>query len=297
MTVNHQGSAERGPVFVTGTGRCGTTIIYHVLAMHPDLAWIPSWVDAFPGFPTLATANRIWDLPLTDRFRETRFMPKPVECVGLFSRLLPSYDGEGFTEQSVHQGSERLVSVLERIRRAHGKPRFLGKLVGRPVKVAHLARLFPKARFIHITRQLKPTVSSIMKVDFYRGWGSLDEWRWDRIPTAYLEYFESTGRSEEVGVAITVERNLAELRRQFDTIDGSRWIELPYAEFVQAPLESLRTIGRAHGLRMPEPYLARVSRRPVYKGADLKWRQHFTEEQVARLDQFESLISERGYAR
>ena len=37
--------------------------------------------------------------------------------------------------------------------------------------------LYPDAHFVHITRGLKPTVSSMLRVDFYGGWGKLKDWQ------------------------------------------------------------------------------------------------------------------------
>ena len=55
------------PIFVVGTGRCGSTIVYSMLAMHPELAWIPSWMNVLPTMPIVSAINRLWGIPGTDR--------------------------------------------------------------------------------------------------------------------------------------------------------------------------------------------------------------------------------------
>ena len=63
------------PIFIVGTGRCGSTILYQLLSNHPQLGWISSWVDAFPMLPWLTVLNRFYQLPGGNRFRQRRFFP------------------------------------------------------------------------------------------------------------------------------------------------------------------------------------------------------------------------------
>lgn len=279
------------PIFLVGTGRCGSTITYSLLAMHPDLAWIPSWVDAFPAFPGLAAANRLLNLPGMDRFRERRFLPKPVEPNKVFAHLLTHYYSETLDDEVVEKARTRLLPLLARILRFHGRPRFLGKVVGRPVRIDLFAQLFPGAFFIHVTRGLKPTVCSLMQVDFYSATGTLDQWRWETIPQAYLDYYENCGRADEVSAAIKVKLNRAEIERQIGRLDSSRRMVLPYAEFVQAPVEYLHKVGRFTGLRIDDVFVNRLKALQVYGGADEKWRQFFSEVQVRNLDGFQALAT------
>jgi len=277
------------PIFLVGTGRCGSTIIYSLLAMHPDLAWISSWVDAFPAFPVFALVNRVLNLPGMDRHRTRQFIPKPVEPNTVFSRLVKNYYTEILGDDVVEEARAALLPLLVRIQQYHGKPRFLGKMVGRPVKIELFAKLFSDAFFIHVTRKLKPTVSSFMQVDFYSATGTLDRWRWGLIPEAYLDYYEGCSRAEEVSAAIKVTLKRTEIEHQLERIDTSRWMELPYAEFVRAPVEYLHKVGKIAGLRIDNAFVHRLKALHVYGGADEKWRQFFNEAQVRNLDSFQAL--------
>lgn len=287
--MNTRARGSGGPVFLVGTPRCGSTIIYSLLGMHPDLAFIPSWVDFLPGFPVLAAANRLWDLPGMDRHRETRFFPKPVEPTKVFARLLTHYSLETLDDEVVEHARAPLLLVIDKIQRFHGKPRFLTKMTNRPVKIELLARLFPDAFFIYITRRLKPTVCSFMQVDFYHTTGPLDQWPWDVIPHAYLDYYESCGRSEEVSAAIKLKLNRSQIERQLGRIDSSRWMELRYAEFVQAPIEYLGEVAKFTYLRSDDTFVRRLKARHVYHGSDEKWTQFFSYTQVRNLDGFQAL--------
>ncbi|HTL94877.1 MAG TPA: sulfotransferase [Gemmatimonadaceae bacterium] len=283
-------SPSRDPIFIVGTGRCGSTILYSLLAMHPDLAWIPSHLDLAPSVLLFAATARIWNLPGTDRYREARFLPKPVEPNRVFEHWVPEYYSEAADPRAVARGRATIVPLLERIRRYQGKPRFLGKLVGRPVKITLLRELFPGARFVHITRGLGATVSSLLRVDFYaRTKARIDAWKWDAMPSPFVDYYRETGEAPEVAAAITIVLNRWQLARQLAQISADDRVEVAYQALVQDPVEAVRRIGERAGLEVDEAFRARIARRRVYGGADEQWRHHLSDKQQHNLLEFERL--------
>jgi hypothetical protein len=280
-------SATTRPLFLVGTGRCGSTIIYSSLAVHPDFSWIPSWLTIAPRLPVIAAVNRLWELPGADRFRDTRFFPKPVEPNPVFEAWDPSFRREELSAEDMRRAVDSLGRLVPRITRAHGNPRFLCKMVGRPVKVELLDAAFPDAHFLHITRSLKPTTASLLQVEFYHG-VDLTNWPWDPIPEVFRNFAASRGNPEEVKAAIVVRTNHEDVRRQLARIPAGRVLTMAYSEFIDDPETSLAKIGRFAGFRVEGRFLARVRRR-IYKGADDKWRTYFSPEQQRHLDDFESI--------
>lgn len=294
-TSSKSESVTDAPVLLVGTGRCGSTIVYSLLAMHPDFAWIPSWVSRFPGAPWLAVGNRIWALPGTDLLRETRGFPKPVEPNRLISHWFPGYFSEALDDAVVAESTERLLPPLMRVRRWDGRPRLLLKMVGRPVKVGLFERLCNEPCFVHITRELKPTVASLLRVDFYERTGTIEPWPWGCIPEGYWEFYERSGRQPEIVAAIQYALNRSELHRQLLEVPSARRLEVGYSDFVAHPLAQVQVIARAAHLLVDRRYEKRVSRRRIYRGADRKWERQLTAEQICRLDAFEELMAaEKG---
>jgi len=279
------------PVFIVGTGRCGSTIVDSVLSMHPDFSWMPSWVDSF-GIPELALVNRLWALPGTDEYRLKRFFPTPVEPYAAFRRLDPQFSNEEPTEVAVASAQATVVPLIRRICRAHGNPRYLAKLVGRPVKITTFARLYPNAYFLHVTRELKPTLSSLLKVDFYTDWGSdLDNWPWETIPSSFLEFYERNGRTNEIGAAIGLYLNRRKVDEQLAELEAKRVVEVAYADFVREPVEAARGVAARVQLDFPDSFADRVRARAIYGDADDKWKKHFSPELATQLDEFEALVA------
>lgn len=286
-------SLRRDPIFIVGTGRCGSTILYSLLAMHPDFAWIPSHLDLAPGVLAVAATARIWNLPGMDRFREARFFPKPVEPNRVFSHWVPTYYSEETDLQAIETGRATIVPLLERITRYQGKVRFLGKLVGRPVKVALLRELFPGAKFIHITRGLNATVASLLRVDFYaRTMEPIERWKWGAMPSRFVDYYRATGNAPEVAAAITIVLNRWQLARQLAQVPVDDQVEVAYQTFVQEPVPTTRHIAERIGFEVDGALEARIARRRVYGGADEQWKRHLTEEQQRHMLEFERLAGE-----
>lgn len=279
-----------GPLFLVGTGRCGSTIVYSCLAMHRSFGWINSWMTVMPGWRFLAAGNWLWQLPRVDSLWDVRFLPKPVEPNQFLGRLDPGYFSEGVTPDRERHARQTLVPAIERMLAWQRRRRFLGKLVGRPVKIDLLHQLYPDARFVHVTRGLRPSAASLLQVEFYQeGW--LERWPWGEIPRALPEFYEGEGRPPELAAALALELNVREVERQLQALPPTHWIAVGYADFVADPVAGMEQIGRLAGFDVPKPLQERVRRRAVYGGADEKWRKYFSPVQQRRLDAFEQLAA------
>jgi hypothetical protein len=284
-------TAQGRHLFLVGTGRCGSSISYSCLAMHPEFAWLSTWLTLLPALPAVTLANRIWGIPGMDRFREARFFPKPAEPNTVFQHWDRHFPVEDATPDALAMSRRILPALVDRICRAQGRTRFLGKLVGRPVKIDTLARVFPDAHFVHVTRPLRPSTASLLHVEFYDA-RALDQWPWRAVPPAYLDFYRSRASPREIAAAIVIQANMLELERQLGDLKRDRWIELPYGDFVADPVTWIRTVGDHAGFTVDTAYVARLHRRQVYAGADDKWKKVFTPAELKNLDDFEAMAGQ-----
>ncbi len=294
MTESKRPSSDTAPVFVVGTGRCGSTIVDSVLSMHPAFSWMPSWVDTF-GIAELAVVNRLWSVPGTDEYRLKRYFPTPIEPYEAFRRRDPEFWTEALSDVGLRSAERHVVPLIERIRRAHGNPRYLAKLVGRPVKINLFHRLYPEAYFVHVTRELKPTLSSLLKVEFYTDWGQdLEGWPWEEIPPEILDLYERSGRPNALGAAIGLVLNRRRVDAQLAEIDPAKVVEAPYASFVQDPVSSTRVIADRVGLDFTDAFADRIAARSIYGGADEKWKRHLEADVIDQLDELDAIVAARA---
>jgi hypothetical protein len=51
-------SAGLKPIFLIGSGRSGTTILFRLLCGHPDCAYVSNLTDQLSGYPQLAALSK-----------------------------------------------------------------------------------------------------------------------------------------------------------------------------------------------------------------------------------------------
>ncbi|MBN1630806.1 MAG: sulfotransferase [Thermoleophilia bacterium] len=139
----------RQPVFVVGTGRCGTTLLMRILSAHPAIA-------IFPG-----EANALWHPGLYPIDKAKVAVP-PIEI-----------DPEAFTRCSLANWPP---DHPERIRRTfYGFNVMAGKsrtLVVKSAMISHmlpaLREVFPQAKFVHLYRYAPSVIESYFQKNFNR---------------------------------------------------------------------------------------------------------------------------------
>lgn len=137
------------PVFVVGSGRCGTTLLTDVLSSHPALL-------GYPG-----EANDLWH-PRTYPFDVSRVAEAPIEA-----------DPAAFTALSMSHwppGHERTIARAFAGYRLLAGPR--RRLFVKSAMISFMLpaidRMFPDARFVHLFRNGPSVVASYMKKNYGR---------------------------------------------------------------------------------------------------------------------------------
>jgi hypothetical protein len=159
------------PIFVVGVEHSGTTILYRMLAQHPDLAWFSQYSmrggEVPDGFrlPFCAIINRVARLTFGTTWKKKfglleTLIPNPDEAHRVWNHLIPNT--KSFLTE--HDYSETLaqavVELCERECRLWRKDRLLVKLPRLSRAVRLLGIVFPKAFFIHIIRDGKAVALS-----------------------------------------------------------------------------------------------------------------------------------------
>jgi hypothetical protein len=135
------------PIFIIGTGRCGTTLLVNILKTHPSLS-------AFPG-----EANELWHCKL-EPFETTLLDIPPIEV-----------DPKRFCEISVAnwppRHGERIRDIFTGFHLITGPSKMLfTKSAMISFMIPKILEIFPDARFIHIYRCGPSVVESYFKKNF-----------------------------------------------------------------------------------------------------------------------------------
>jgi hypothetical protein len=296
------------PIFFVGMPRSGTTMIFEVFTARRDLAWLSQHLQRGPGVPALAMLSRLADISPSMRRAVSRSDQRrpwierlrvgPVEAYGFWERCC----GEKFLydyllgAQASQRERECARSTIAKVVRYHGKGRFAAKVTG-PGRIAYLSSIFPDARFVHVIRDGRAVVQSLMRVAFWRERDRLHRPAWDNgLTEADFTDWERHGRSPVALAAVQWRRVVESTRAEAAGTAPDRYAEIRYESFLLDPHAVLNAVATACEL----PYSPEAGRfldaRFQLEDMNVQWREHLDPEDIATLhDLLESTLDDLGY--
>lgn len=250
------GSNDMGSTaFLIGAGRSGTTLLYKLLCLHPDVAYVSNFENRLRWLPAglatrfdptdIAAKRNSWFRPSGNAYFERRsplerLVPMPVEGERFFAACgMPLNPAPDFRlpEKSV----ARLRNRVNAIARAANAGVFLSKRTANNRRIPQLEATFPEARYVHLVRDGRDVSRSLSRVDW---WHDHLLW-WDGRTPRELE------RDGEAPLAICARnwvREVDEIRRGFASVAPERIIETSYEALVANPRQTIDKIVRFLGL-------------------------------------------------
>lgn len=302
LTDSRRGAAA-SIVFLVGAGRSGTTLLYKLLCLHPDVAYISNYENRLEWFPDGIAARAVsWRLDqklrawfnqggnayFTNRPLLRKAFPTPHEGESVFEACgVPLFPARG--ELPDEQTARRLRERFDRIRRRAGARTFLSKRTANNRRIEYLTAIFPDARFVHLVRDGREVARSLASVAW---WDRHKVW-WDgRTP---LE-MENSGEDRLAICARNWVREFEEVRTQLASVDRSRVMELRYEELLQEPVRHLEKVLQFLGLERLACFRATI-RSLNLRPMPPSWRSTLDHEQLdCVLRETGPLLRELGYA-
>jgi hypothetical protein len=274
--------------------RSGTSLIFGAFAAHGDLSWFSRYEQRFPAVPALAALGRIPDLaastrkavprygdarPLVDRLRIA-----PTEAYAVWKRCF----GERFLYDYLLDVSPTLEQAACARRRVHisttlqGKPRFAAKLTG-PGRIGFLSSAFPDAQFIHILRDPRAVVDSLMRIPFWRTTSRLHEPAWEGgLAEDEIDAWQRAGTPEMLAAA-QWGAVLRTIREEASRRDPALYLEVRYEAFLQDPHHTLDSMFDFAGLRRDAKAHVFVDERLNLRDLSRGWEKRLAADQVAAI--------------
>ncbi len=186
------------PIFIGGAGRSGTTLLRVILDSHPA-------ISCGPELKVLPLVADLW----------ARF----------HGELFPTLSAHHLTQPRIAEIFATMVrSLLAEGRRASGKPRIAEKSPDNVFYFAHLACLFPESPLVHVVRDGRDVVSSLLRQDWFHPETKERDPRTTDVRTA-AQYWVT---------AIRAGRLAAESSRHY--------VEVRYEDLVTSPEPTLRQL-------------------------------------------------------
>lgn len=263
-------AAGRPPIFIGGAGRSGTTLLRVILDSHSQIA-------CGPELKVIPSVAYLWaDF-------QTKYAPF----------LADSQVSAATVDRLFH---DLIVNLLEPLRRFEGKQRIAEKSPNNVFFFPHLHRLFPDGTFLHVIRDGRDVVASLLSMDWRTPEGTPIDYTqdarlaaryWADAVTAGREFaWNSAGRSRyrEVRYEQLIDHPEDYLRALFAYLDE------PWEPGVLAYYEKARALGG-------ESSAGQVTR-PLSRASVGRWQTDLSaEDRAAVKEEVGGLLIELGYAR
>lgn len=271
------------PIFIVGTGRCGSTAFHQLLGLHPQLMWLSGFAEEFPRKPSW---NR-WAVtavgnPLIRRIFKARI--KPGENYGFWYAHAYGFAEPGrdlFRADVTPRVKKQVRAAIEPML-SRRKDRLLIKLTGWS-RIGFLNEIFPDAKFIHIVRDGRAVANSLLHVNSWqwRGWYGPYSWRYGPLSPEDQAAWEASNRSfvALAGIQWKVHTRAIEAARQ--AVDPERYLEVKYEPFCEHTWEVCRQVLDFAELRHSPKFERAVKASPI-KDTD-RWHKDLSVEQQALL--------------
>jgi sulfotransferase family protein len=279
---------NEAPIFIAGTGRCGSTLFHRILARHPETGWLSPYNEVLPTQTWLSALSNLYRTPLPERLREARAFPKPFESYRFWEHHLPGFsrrDRPLTADDVPEEGIEPVRRAVAKVLSAQRRPRFLGKVTGWS-RIEYLDRIFPDARFIVLKREHRAVVSSWAQagwLDVTSDLGS-ERWQWGHVPGQYRRLWQELGGGPILSAALKVQLDLDDIERNVERVPD-RCLELQFEDLITRPRESLRAVTEFCGLGWNDRWEAEVSRLRFHDPTG-KWKRYLSEDEGERLLEF-----------
>ena len=227
-------------VFIIGSPRSGTSIFNTIWSLHPDIA-------------DLSEAIYIWE---------------PKDCDKNLDHIK--------TESAVTESDiARIRGAFGLFQRVKGKPCFVNKNPRSSMRIGFIHKIFPEAYFIHIVRDGRAVVNSILSIikrQTHRqsiplgGFCKPRDWK----KFFDLSHIELHAR-QWVGI-------MNEIENSKHLVQKDRWIEIKYEAFCVDPCQCLTDVYNRIGLKANDNTLK--NSKGMAKSQNFKWRDKFSQQEL-----------------
>jgi hypothetical protein len=294
------------PIFFIGVPRSGTTITFEAFSVHEDLSWFSNHLERHPNFPSITVLSRITFLSglqgakkqITKNSKLKRKLPHPAECYNIWQNCCGKrflYDYLLGQEPTIEE-KDKIQSIINKVTCYHGKKRFAVKLTG-PSRIHYLNSIFPDAVFIHVIRDGRAVVNSLMNAGFWKERGGYDKPWWENgLTDDDLSMYKRYDQSPLALAAIQWRRIIKIARDEASKIFSNRYYELKYEDFMSEPHSHIRKLFKFSSLKMSKRVHCYITQYSQLKNQNYKYLNSMGKKEIGMLNHITGdLLSQLKY--
>lgn len=261
------------PIFIIGTGRSGTTMVFDLLHVHADLAWPSQHMvgDFYNKYDR--RQRRLARLPVIGPYvcgpKQHRSRSEPYE---LWRRFDPGFNrpcrdlrAEDATARVINGMQKAVSEQLMDMRKA----RFLTKYTGW-ARMRYIDAIFPDALYLHVMRDGRAVAASLLTRKWWHGWHGPNQWRWGVLNEENEKIWQDSNQSFYVLAGLQwkiLMENICEVGAAM----GNRYKEVRYEAIMADPQKVFLDILQWASLDVHAEFMSH-SRGAAYRDANEKWK-------------------------
>lgn len=237
------------PIFVVGAPRSGSTLLYQLLVVRFDVAYLSNLHCRFfgaPAFVERAVGKRLQPPgDFSSRFGSTRGLAAPSECGPYWYRFFRKSPQHVSLAEADLDRLKRLRESVRAFASAAGRPLVFKNLVN-SVRLAPLAAALPEALFVVVRRDEADTAASILAG---RRTVHADESEWWSVEPPEIERLRALPPQEQVLEQVRAIESLVEETRE--EIGRDRFLDVRYEDIcadTHRALGSVAEFAERHGV-------------------------------------------------
>lgn len=257
--------------------------------------------------------NRVLDIPaLGDCLRRkeirekartfglSELIPYPIEGYRIWDfYCVPNFSTDYLIGITPSEKAKRDISnIIKQVIYFQHKKRFFNKMTG-PARIGYLSEIFPDACFIHVIRDPRAVVSSLMKVNFWIARGGFDQpWWQNGLGRDDMALWENKGRKPAVLAALQWRKILEGAWIELEGLGErkAKYIEVKYEDFVASPKRCMSMTFEMAGLSIYDDILKNIERIGIRNMND-KFKSNLTAEDISDVEAIAGPTAEKlGYA-
>jgi len=273
------------PIFIIGTGRCGSTIFHRIFSHHSQVAWLSWFCEKYPENPAINRwFMRAINIPILGDFLIKK--ATPGEAYELWEPLSRGFSKpfRDLTKDDLTSSSKANIQKVMEQMLTKKRNRLLIKITGWP-RIRFLKEIFPDAKFIHVIRDPRGVTNSLMNIGFWKGWEGPQKWRWGLLDEEYQKSWEKYDKSFVILAAIEWKLLIDALEKSKGYLSESQFMEIKYEDLIYDTTKIFKEVIHFCELDWNKQFESKIKR---FKLSDMniKWKESLAEHQKKMLDDF-----------
>jgi len=216
------------------------------------------------------------DYPIVGSYLRTQKALRPWEPYGIWDSVYPGFS-KPFRDLRADDVTDKVKSRMKKVTAQMITPkrnRLMIKITGWP-RIGFFSEIFPDAKFIHIVRDGRAVVNSMLNVHWWTGWKGTSSWGWGELTPEEQTQLTTYGHSFVALASIEWNHLMQAMEVAKQAVDPANFLEIRYENFCADVVGITRTVAEFCELPWNDSIAAAMGAYQINE-KNYKWQEELT---------------------